>query len=182
MDTLDELISLLEQTVPELDVQALRENLPASDSQEDMIEWLYNSLHAQGLMDYVEWKEYFGELPDLKPLESLESAFFIESPCGAVLEKMGNIDWDHLTIDPHMLPYEMPFLECINYYLADKNLRLVDLTPFENAYILCVHDNEELIDKLDSGLRAFDIGLNRRDPMDQEQALDHVNTTLYSDE
>lgn len=182
MDTLDELILVLEQAVPELDAQALRENLPESDAQEDMIEWLYDSLSAQGLMDYVEWKEYFGELPDLKPLGSLGEAFFLDSPNAAILEKMENIEWDRLTIDPYMLPYELPFLECINYYLADKKLRLVDLNPFENAYIICVHDNEELIDKLDSALSAFEIGLNRRDAMDQEQALEHVNTVLYSGE
>ncbi|WP_193017496.1 hypothetical protein [Proteus sp. FME41] len=182
METVEELITVLEHVLPELDVQALHENLPESDTQEDILDWLYESLSAQGLMDYVEWKEYFGEIPDLKPLESLGDIFFFDSPNAAILSQMENIEWDRVTCDPYMLPYELPFLECINYYLADKNLRLVDLTPFENAYILCIHDNEEAIEKLESALSVFGIGLNKREPMDQEQAADHLNTVLYSDE
>ena len=112
METIEELISVLELAVPELDAQALRENLPESDAQEDVLNWLYESLSAQGLMDYVEWTEYFGDIPDLKSLEQISLP---ESPSALILSQVENIDWDEVSVDPYMLPYELPYLEYILY-------------------------------------------------------------------
>lgn len=179
METIDELIAVLEQVVPELDGQALRENSPESDTQEDVLDWLYESLSAQGLIDYIEWTEYFGEIPELKSLEQIS---FTESPGALILAQMENIEWDEVSVDPYMLPYELPYFEYINHFLAEQGLRLVDLTPFENSYVFCVRDDEELIEKLDAVLNIFEMGLNEREAMDKSQALDYIQSLLYSDE
>lgn len=175
METIEELINALELAVPELDAQALRENLPESDAQEDVLNWLYESLSAQGLMDYVEWTEYFGDIPDLKSLEQISLS---ESPSALILSQVENIDWDEVSIDPYMLPYELPYLEYINYFLTEKGLRLVDLTPFENAYILCIRDDEEIIEKLDGALNIFEMGINEREPMDREETKDYIRSLI----
>lgn len=175
METIEELISALELAVPELDAQALRENLPESDAQEDVLNWLYESLSAQGLMDYVEWTEYFGDIPDLKSLEQISLS---ESPSALILSQVENIDWDEVSVDPYMLPYELPYLEYINHFLTEKGLRLVDLTPFENAYIFCIRDDEELIEKLDGALNIFEMGINEREPMDREETKDYIRSLI----
>lgn len=175
METIEELISALALAVPELDAQALRENLPESDAQEDVLNWLYESLSAQGLMDYVEWTEYFGDIPDLKSLEQISLS---ESPSALILSQVENIDWDEVSVDPYMLPYELPYLEYINHFLTEKGLRLVDLTPFENAYIFCIRDDEELIEKLDGALNIFEMGINEREPMDREETKDYIRSLI----
>ncbi len=175
METIEELISVLELAVPELDAQALRENLPESDAQEDVLNWLYESLSAQGLMDYVEWTEYFGDIPDLKSLEHISLP---ESPSALILSQVENIDWDEVSVDPYMLPYELPYLEYINHFLTDKELRLVDLTPFENAYIFCIRDDEEIMEKLDGALNIFEMGINEREPMDREETKDYIRSLI----
>lgn len=175
METIEELICALELAVPELDAHALRENLPESDAQEDVLNWLYESLSAQGLMDYVEWTEYFGDIPDLK---SLEQIALPESPSALILSQVENIDWDEVNVDPYMLPYELPYLEYINHFLTEKGLRLVDLTPFENAYIFCIRDDEELIEKLDGALNIFEMGINEREPMDREETKDYIRSLI----
>lgn len=175
METIEELISALELAVPELDAQALRENLPESDAQEDVLNWLYESLSAQGLMDYVEWTEYFGDIPDLKSLEQISLS---ESPSALILSQVENIDWDEVSVDPYMLPYELPYLEYINHFLTEKGLRLVDLTPFENAYIFCIRDDEELIEKLDGALNIFEMGINEREPMNREETKDYIRSLI----
>ncbi|MBI6529705.1 hypothetical protein JEP40_11360 [Proteus vulgaris] len=175
METIEELITALELAVPELDTQALRENLPESDAQEDVLNWLYESLSAQGLMDYVEWTEYFGDIPELKSLEQIS---FSESPSALILSQVENIDWDEVSVDPYMLPYELPYLEYINHFLTEKGLRLVDLTPFENAYIFCIRDDEELIEKLDGALNIFEMGINEREPMDREETKDYIRSLI----
>ncbi|MBG5948968.1 hypothetical protein I5E72_04340 [Proteus terrae] len=175
METIEELISALELAVPELDAQALRENLPESDAQEDVLNWLYESLSAQGLMDYVEWTEYFGDIPDLKSLEHISLP---ESPSALILSQVENINWDEVSVDPYMLPYELPYLEYINHFLTDKGLRLVDLTPFENAYIFCIRDDEEIMEKLDGALNIFEMGINEREPMDREETKDYIRSLI----
>lgn len=175
METIEELISALELAVPELDAQVLRENLPESDAQEDVLNWLYESLSAQGLMDYVEWTEYFGDIPDLKSLEHIS---FPESPSALILSQVENIDWDEVSVDPYMLPYELPYLEYINHFLTEKWLRLVDLTPFENAYIFCIRDDEEIMEKLDGALNIFEMGINEREPMDKEETKDYIRSLI----
>lgn len=175
METIEELISALELAVPELDAQALRENLPESDAQEDVLNWLYESLSAQGLMDYVEWTEYFGDIPDLKSLEQISLP---ESPSALILSQVENIDWDEVSVDPYMLPYELPYLEYINHFLTERGLRLVDLTPFENAYIFCIRDDEEIMEKLDGALNIFEMGINEREPMDKEETKDYIRSLI----
>ncbi|MBG5985488.1 hypothetical protein I5F07_11460 [Proteus vulgaris] len=175
METIEELITALELAVPELDTQALRESLPESDAQEDVLNWLYESLSAQGLMDYIEWTEYFGDIPDLKSLEQIS---FSESPGALILSEVEKINWDEASADPYMLPYELPYLEYINHFLVEQELRLVDLTPFENAYIFCIRNDDELIEKLDSALNIFEMGINEREPMDREETKDYIRSLI----
>lgn len=179
METIEELISVLEEAVPELDVKALRENLPLSDTLDEVLDWLYESLSEQGLMEYIEWKEYFGEIPDLKPLEQI---LFPVSPNELILSQMENVEWDELDVDPYNIPYELPYLEYINHFLSEKGLRIVELTPFENGYIFCIRDDEEIIEKLDTALNVFEMGINEHAPMNKEQTLDFIHSLLHSEE
>ncbi|VTP72449.1 Uncharacterised protein [Proteus vulgaris] len=77
-----------------------------------------------------------------------------------------------------MLPYELPYLEYINHFLVEQELRLVDLTPFENAYIFCIRNDDELIEKLDSALNIFEMGINEREPMDREETKDYIRSLI----
>lgn len=62
-----------------------------------------------------------------------------------VISLVDEIDWDSIDpmtaeVDYFMLPYQLPYLEHMNSYLQQYKLRLVDLAPFENTYIFCIHD------------------------------------------
>jgi hypothetical protein len=90
---------------------------------------------------------------------------------------------DKSEVDPEglsMLMYEMPYLEHLNFFLREHHLRLVNLGPFENAYILCVKDDAGQIEQLDRCLERFDMEVYPRDPMDQQQATEHIRQLLTS--
>lgn len=54
----------------------------------------------------------------------------------------------------------------------------MDLTPFENAYIFCIRNDDELIEKLDSALNIFEMGINEREPMDREETKDYIRSLI----
>ncbi|MEY1237257.1 hypothetical protein AB7102_06795 [Providencia manganoxydans] len=175
MDKVSYLINILEKAIPNLNTQILSDNLPETENQDDVLDWLYQSLSSQRLMDYVEWKEYFGEYPDIGLLDTLS---LTESPNDFILEELSEVDWNTVSVDPYMLPYELPYLEHLNAFLTKEGLRLVDLANFENAYILCIRDNEEIINKLNEALNAFDMGINERPSMNREQAESYIRSLL----
>lgn len=166
MEQLKELITILKQCMPELDIAPLQDNLPECSTQGTVLNWLYEQLGKQGLIEYEEWTEYTGYLPDLKPLSALVIS---EDPASFIFSLIKKVDWSTANIDPYELPYIMPWLEHINFYLKPHGVRLVNLLPFENAYILCLRDDEVLLRKLDSCLETWGMGINEREAMDQPQ-------------
>ncbi|WP_123349551.1 MULTISPECIES: hypothetical protein [unclassified Enterobacter] len=169
------LIVTLEQCIPGLDVNPLSSALPASTEQHTVLAWLYTHLSEQRLMTYKEWNEYSGEIPDLAPLAALS---LTENAADFIYGQLENIDWSAASIDPAELPYILPWLEHLNFYLQPSGLRLVDLLPFENAYIFCVRDDEALLEKLNADLQAFGIGINDRSAMDPQQVADEIASLL----
>jgi len=171
MSIIDKLIDQLAVSVPQLDPEPLRDNPP--EDEDDVLEWLYESLQEQNLMVYEEWKEYFGEVPRIKslnnlPLEDADSSFMFQLLSG-VMSDCG-MGYDSLT-------YDMPYLEFINHHLKPHKLRLVDLA-FENAYIFCVNDDDEEIARLHECLKKAGIGLHPRGAMDEQQATAHIQQLL----
>jgi len=84
-------------------------------------------------------------LPELKPLLMAilagESSDFISS-------LISDIDWSIADIDPYEFQSLIPWLEHINFYLKPDGVRLVDLLPFENAYVLCICDDDASLQQL----------------------------------
>lgn len=83
------------------------------------------------------------------------------------------IDWDNIDpmtaeIDYFMIPYLLPYIEHINFYLQQYKLRLGDLAPFENAYIFCIHDDLQSMTQLNEALKLFEIELCEHDALDQQ--------------
>jgi len=175
MERIKNLIAALKLCIPELETTPLYANLPVDTEKYTVLRWLYKYLAEQNLIAYEEWKEYNGYIPELKSLANLSIS---EAPADFIFTLIEKVDWSTASIDPYELPYVMPWLEHINFYLKSHGVRLIDLMPFENAYILCVRDNEELLQKLDSSLEAFGIGINKRHMMDQQQVSDNVESMI----
>ena len=172
---IENLIATLALCVPQLDTAPLCANPPASTEQHAILAWLYQHLSEQGLMVYREWGEYTGDVPALKPLAAVSLA---EHPADFIYSLLEKIDWSTASIDPAELPWMMPWLEHINFYLQPSALRLVDLLPFENAYMFCVRDDDALLEKLNASLDVFGIGINERGAMDQQQVADEIASLI----
>jgi len=166
MERINNLVTTLKLCIPELETAPLYASVPSDINQITALKWLYKNLSAQNLMVYEEWNEYSGYIPELTSLANLPLS---EEPADFIFALIENIDWETADIDPYLLPYVMPWLEHINFYLQPHGVRLVDLLPFENAYIFCLRDDEVLLDKLHSALEMLDMGINDRQAMDQQQ-------------
>ncbi|AHK21037.1 hypothetical protein [Yersinia similis] len=180
MTAVSQLISALAQSIPLLDVEPLQADKLERLDQGSVLDWLYTHLSQQQLMVYEEWKEYCGYMPELKSLDCIS----LPGNIGDFVMSLANeIDWDSIDpmtaeVDYFMLPYLLPYLEHINSYLQQYKLRLVDLAPFENAYIFCIHNTPQSINQLKDALKAFDIELCERDALDQQQATEYIQSLL----
>lgn len=175
MDDLKDLIHALKNSIPELDPDPLYASVPTTLEPETVLDWLYDSLSAQHLMVYEEWTEYTGYLPALKPLASVSLPV---DPSEYLFTLIENINWSEAEIEPWDLPYIMPWLEHINHYLSPQGIRLVDILPFENAYIICLKNDDALIQQLHACLQKLGMGINMRSPMNQQQVLTYIESTL----
>lgn len=173
MERITNLLADLERCVPELNVDPLYASLPADCETPTVTDWLYHHLAEQKLIVYKEWPKYNGDILALKPLAHLS---FPANPADFIFTLRENIDWSRACIDRFELPYVMPWLEHINFYLQPYNLRLIDLLPFENAYILCVHDHEASLEKLHASLEHLGLGINQRLIMDRQQTADYMQS------
>ena len=175
MDDVKNLIDALTLCIPQLDPEPLLAQPPASTSELDVLQWMADHLEQQELLVYEEWKEYDGWLPDLRSLSGIDRSAFDSS---FVLGLMEDINWEE--VDPDLvytLPYELPHLEYMNFFLRDHGLRLVDLL-YENAYIFCVKDDAQKIELLHESLQKFGIGINLRDAMDQQSVKAYIKDLL----
>lgn len=175
MEEIKKLIIALEHCIPGLDTAPLLANPPLSIEQGTVLDWLYEHLGEQNLMEYEEWSEYSGYLPELKPLSTL---ILPEDPAEFVFSLIEEIDWPTSNVDPYELPYVMPWFEHINFYLKPHGVKLVDLLPFENAYILCIRDDETALQDLQSSLQAFSMDINERDAMDRQQITAYIESLV----
>jgi hypothetical protein len=188
MSSVEHLIATLEKCIPQFDPTPLSDYLPKSTDEnttrfapgwtslaylpksinkDAMLDWLYWHLGLQQLIDCFDWKEYSGNLPDLKPLKSLDL-----SGCDPkfILEMLQNLDEKALENLPFIVPYELPFLEYINDAIKPHGLRLVTFAH-EYAYILCVRDDEALLNALAASLLEFGIQLVKNETMSREEII-----------
>lgn len=175
MQKVNSLVDALALCVAQLDPQPLRAQPPAGTEQLDVLHWLADHLQEQGLLVYEEWKEYFGSVPALRSLAGIDLSGYNENFVGDLLQ---DIDWSQASVDPSMLQYELPYLEHVNSALKPHGLRVVDLLPFENAYIFCVKDDEQALAQLDQSLQAFGMQINPRDALDDVAVRAHIDELL----
>ena len=164
------LIDALAACMPGLDTQPLHTSMPNSPEQHSVLSWLYIELGKQHLMEYEEWKEYFGHLPSLKPLEGLTLA---DDPADHVMRSLMEFHEEQLGIRDSLLWYFIPWIEHINYYLIPYNIKLITITPVDNAYFFCVYNDKKLIENFERSLAPFELGLN------YHNALGPVDTITY---
>lgn len=175
MEKIQNLIAVLKLCIPQLDIAPLQSHTPENSEQLTVLDWLYQQLSAQSLMVYEEWSEYNGYIPELKTLSDLSIP---EDAANFIFSAIEEIDWSTASMDPAEIVYSLPWLEHINFYLKPHAVRLVDLLPSENAYIIAVRDDETLLQKLHASLEAFDMGINERQPMDQQQVLADIRQMI----
>ncbi|MDR2152370.1 MAG: hypothetical protein LBO72_06085 [Helicobacteraceae bacterium] len=164
MSLVKRLIAALEKCVPEFDPAPLLADLPENAEEETVLYWLAEHLEKQQLMVYFEWKEYTGKIPNLKPLKPLDlSACNADFITDLIYETPPeNLPWD--------IPYELPYLEYFNDALKPHGLRLVTFA-YENAYVLCVNDDEASLDALAASLKEFGIMLIQNEAMSKDEIL-----------
>ncbi|HBQ80512.1 MAG TPA: hypothetical protein DD850_14660, partial [Erwinia persicina] len=90
MEKIQNLIAVLKQSIPQLDIAPLQSNTPENSEPLTVLDWLYQQLSAQNLMVYEEWNEYNGAIPELKTLSDLSIA---EDPANFIFSAIGEIDW-----------------------------------------------------------------------------------------
>lgn len=177
MNEVDNLLIALKKCMPLLDCTPLHVSPALSPGQEDIINWLYKHLNQQGLMVYEEWKEYFGWLPELSPLSTI---ILPADPAGYIFSFLEKVDQSMAAVHASELIYTIPWLEHINFYLKSHEIRVVDILPFENAFILCIQDDDASMQQLSICLRAFDMDINTREPLDQSQTSAML-TSLFTE-
>lgn len=149
------LIEQLQRCLPQLDASAL----PAPPEPErDVFDWLQAALAAQDLIAYREWKEYWGDLPELPALDAIDLAGYSPQPLLDLLETHGYPDW----------PSEIPYFEYQNHHLQPHGLRLLSF-GYENIHLICVRDAADDIAQLDRLLAAAGIPLIVHGAMDLGQ-------------
>jgi hypothetical protein len=176
MSDINKLIHSLQQGMPSLDTAPLYHTLPADNQQLTVLEWLYQHLSQQQLMVYEEWNEFCGEVPELKPLSGVHVP---DDAVDFIFELVEKIDWSTATLDPYSISYVIPWLACINFYLKGSGWRLVHLLPFENGYIFCLRDDDKVIDALEESLQWCDMGINRCEALDHQQAKEEIAELIY---
>ncbi|GAK27999.1 hypothetical protein [Serratia liquefaciens] len=175
MKQIQNLIENLELCIPGCDSAPMYAPLPTTLEPGTVLDWLYKNLGEQDLMVYEEWTEYSGYTPELKPLKNITLPIDITD---FIFNCVENIDWSESNIEPWELPYFIPWLEHINYYLKPHGVRLVNILPFENAYIICLRDDDTLIQKLHLSLEDLGMGINKREPLDQQQVLLELHSII----
>lgn len=139
------LIEQLQRCLPQLDASAL----PAPpEPGRDVFDWLQAALAAQDLIAYREWKEYWGDLPELAAFDDIDLAGYSPQPLLDLLETHGYPDW----------PSEIPYFEYQNHHLQPHGLRLLSFA-YENIHLICVRDDADDIEQLEHLLAAAGIPL-----------------------
>ncbi|PTD96176.1 ankyrin repeat domain-containing protein [Pseudothauera lacus] len=159
---IDELVAQLQACIPDFDADELLSIAPPNafadeyGSQTTVLYWLSDGLEAQDLLEYQEWKNYWGDLPALMPLKCLVLAYDPQPLLDALEKASQHAGWD---LQPP------PYLELMNHHLKPHGLQIISFA-FENLYMLCVRDNPEQLDKLTELLALAGIHVITHPPMD----------------
>lgn len=157
----DALVAQLKLCLPTLNaIQLCRVTPPTSfyddcGSHTTVLHWLSDGLEAQGLLEYQEWKEYWGDLPALTPLNGLDLAYDPRPLLDAQKNGNNKNTWDI------QIP---PYLELMNHHLQPHGLQIISFA-FENLYMLCVRNDAEQLDKLANLLALAGISVVTHPPM-----------------
>ncbi len=162
------LVSQLQRCLPGLDAEAMLAGVEDLDRAEgekryELLCWLYERLKKQDLMHYAEWKEYWGDLPQLQPFEAIDTSAYDPGGILRLLEQNGYPSF----------PGEIPYFEYQNDFLKPHGLRMVTFA-FENIYMMCVRDDAPEIAKLAGLLDEGGIALIVHEPMSLEQCAEYV--------
>lgn len=155
------LVAQLQICLPELDPEPLLARLP--ENADDILSWLYDTLSAQELMDYAEWKEYWGDLPELRPLNEIDLDAYDPQALIDLLEKHGYPAW----------PEDVPYFEYQNHFLKKHGRRLLTLAA-ENIHVLCVRNDPDAIAQLEQELKALGLCLIDYPPLTLRQCASAI--------
>ncbi len=129
------LVTQLQSCLPEFDAWPLLKQLPETD--DEVLWWLSEPLTAENLWAYAEWKDYWGDLPELRMLDEIDMAAYEPEKLINLLEKHGYPSW----------PEEIPYFEYQNHFLKQHGWRMLTLAE-ENIHMFCVRDDAAGIAKL----------------------------------
>ncbi len=175
MEHYQNFLNALIAATPEL----VREALPntAPESLDDLVNgWLFPALGYDAendfarspygqFMTYVEWKEPYIDLNELKAVQKLGVSFDMEQILEPAYEQanesfeqadfldddpMAFLDWSNDNPSSAFLPY-------YNQALEPHGLCLIDIGAYENSYLLLVHNYEDKINQLRQSME--DLGL-----------------------
>lgn len=164
----NELADILKLAMPSLDTEKLLTQLPDMLDDTNILTWLYDALSEQQLCEYNEYKEYWGDLPEIKPLTDLDlDGFSSEDLCNAVteLEENGDI----------ALSYggEVPWFNFQNHFLKPLGFQVVTF-EFENVYLFCVVDDDVVIKKLEEKFKEVKLPFCEHEPLDLDQCIEYL--------
>ncbi|WKB53193.1 hypothetical protein [Eleftheria terrae] len=140
--------------VPSIDVPELRAKCPFPATTDQVLGWLYDNLVDQGVMAYVEWKEFNAFLDDtILPLAPLRDAKVGAIDMGPLYERLADEGDGDVALELDHPPY----VEHVNRILAASRLQLLEIGAYENAHLLCVCKDQSAIDRLCRALSALGI-------------------------
>lgn len=110
------------------------------------------------------------------------TAILAEESSDFISSLISDIDWSIADIDPYEFQCLIPWIKHINFYLKPHSVRLVDLLPFENPYILCIRDGDASLQQLRNCLNVWEININERDALDSPQTAERIASYIANDD
>ena len=166
-DACRRLVAQLQSCLPELDAAPLLANLP--ESSDEVMSWLYDELSAQELMGYAEWKDYWGDLPELRVFGDIDMSAYDPQAVIDLVEKHGFPSG----------PEEIPYFEYQNHFLKKHGRRMLTLAE-ENIHMFCVRDDPDAISTLDQCLKEFGIRVIDHPPLTLRQCAKAIKDAQAS--
>lgn len=138
--------------------------------------WLYEQFVSQKLIDYIEWNDYCGIMPDITILSMLPP---VDRNLDNIFELLEDIDCSETCVDHLEIPYMIPWIEVINDELIAYGMRLVSLNDGGGSYLMCVYNHDNMLSQLQDSLSAFSILMNFREPKSWQEAKEELLENLY---
>jgi uncharacterized protein len=159
----------LKRCMPLLDLEALLAAIPSKTitNNDTVLDWLYDALSLQQLMQYKEWKDFHGELPDaLKMLSDIDVSSFDETVIEDALEEHGYPGFSE----------DVPYFEYQNHYLKPHGLCVVTLAAndIENIYMLFLRNDEAEISTLNQMLKKAKLRIDSFEALDLNACIKQI--------